>query len=92
VAALAAELSRIRPGLGREDGDDLVVAGDPALTGTTRQAEIQTYADHRIAMSFALAGLRMGGITIGDPGCVGKTYPGFWTMLAALGAGLERRA
>ena len=75
VAALATELSRIRPGLGREDGDDLVVTGDPALTGTTRQVEIQTYADHRIAMSFALAGLRMGGVTIADPGLRRQNLP-----------------
>jgi 3-phosphoshikimate 1-carboxyvinyltransferase len=43
-------------------------------------------------MSFALAGLLVGGITILDPGCVAKTYPGFWHTLAALGAGLEERA
>ena len=60
LAALAAELSRIAPGLGREDGDELVVASDPALSGTTRPTRIETYSDHRIAMSFALAGLRTG--------------------------------
>jgi len=92
VAALATELSRIVPGLGREDGDDLLVAGDPGLAGSTRPTEIRTYSDHRIAMSFALAGLRIGGITILDPGCVSKTYPGYWRMLASLGAGLQERA
>ncbi len=91
VAALAAELSRIVPGLGREDGDDLVVAADPALAGSVRPVRIETYSDHRIAMSLALAGLRLEGITILDPGCVAKTYPGFWATLAALGVGLERR-
>ncbi len=89
VAALAAELSRIAPGLGREDGDDLLVAADPALAGTTCPARIQTYADHRIAMSFALAGLMVEGITILDPDCVGKTYPGYWAALASLGVSLE---
>lgn len=92
LAALAAELSRIAPGLGREDGDDLVVASDPALSGTTRPTRIETYADHRIAMSFALAGLRIGGITILDPGCVGKTYPGYWADLASLGVRLVESA
>jgi len=92
LAALAAELSRIAPGLGWEDGDDLVVAADPALTGTMRPTRIETYADHRIAMSFALAGLRIRGITILDPGCVGKTYPGYWTDLAGLGVGLIESA
>lgn len=89
LAALAAELSRIVPGLGREDGDDLVVTADPALSGTLRPTRVETYADHRIAMSFALAGLRIDGITILDPGCVAKTYPGYWTALASLGIGFE---
>ena len=92
LAALAAELSRIAPGLGREEGDDLVVSADPALAGSLRPTRIQTYRDHRIAMSFALAGLRIGGITILDPGCVAKTYPGYWSDLAALGVGLVESA
>ena len=75
----------IRPGLGREDGDDLLVASDPGLAGRSLPTEIRTYADHRIAMSFALAGLRIGGLTILDPGCVAKTYPGYWDALASLG-------
>ena len=89
VAAVATELSRIRPGLGVEDGDDLIVAADPALAGATLPARIETYADHRIAMSFALAGLRIGGITILDPGCVAKTWPGYWRALESLGVQLE---
>ncbi|WP_245578870.1 3-phosphoshikimate 1-carboxyvinyltransferase [Inquilinus limosus] len=85
VAALATELSRIRPGLGREEGNDLIVASDPSLAGQVLPTRIETYADHRIAMSFALAGLKIGGITILDPGCVAKTYPGYWDALASLG-------
>lgn len=85
VSALATELSRIRPGLGAEDGDDLVVASDPTLAGQTRPTRIETYADHRIAMSFALAGLKIHGITILDPDCVGKTYPDYWDALASIG-------
>jgi 3-phosphoshikimate 1-carboxyvinyltransferase len=49
-----------------------------------RSARITTYNDHRIAMSLALVGLRVPGITILDPGCVGKTYPGFWEDLGRL--------
>ncbi|MBN9526046.1 MAG: 3-phosphoshikimate 1-carboxyvinyltransferase [Alphaproteobacteria bacterium] len=89
VAALATELSRIRPGLGIEDGDDLIVTADRTLAGQSLPTRIETYADHRIAMSFALAGLKIGGITILDPGCVAKTYPGYWATLAALGVALE---
>ncbi|RXT56548.1 3-phosphoshikimate 1-carboxyvinyltransferase [Bosea sp. Tri-44] len=89
VAALAQGLSRIRPGLGVEEGDDLLVASDPALAGQTLPAEIDTFADHRIAMSFALAGLKIGGITILDPGCVAKTYPDYWRALGSLGVRFE---
>ncbi|ODT81140.1 MAG: 3-phosphoshikimate 1-carboxyvinyltransferase [Pelagibacterium sp. SCN 64-44] len=90
IRAVANELNRIRPGLGTEEGDDLIVAADPhladALKGHT--ARIQTYHDHRIAMSFALAGLRIAGITILDPACTGKTYPAYWEMLEGLGVTL----
>ena len=89
VAAVASELSRIRSGLGTEDGDDLVVASDPGLRGQALPARIETYADHRIAMSFALAGLAIGGIVILDPGCAAKTFPGYWDALADLGVELR---
>ena len=90
IRALSLGLNAIRPGLAVEDGDDLVVAADPALAGQRRAAAIDTFADHRIAMSFALAGLRIGGITILDPDCVAKTYPGYWDALASLGVAFER--
>ena len=92
IAALAQGLSRIRPGLGIQDGDDLVVASDPALGGQVLPARIATFADHRIAMAFALAGLKIGGIVIEDPGCTAKTYPGYWDALAALGVQLDFEA
>ena len=85
IRALSLGLNSIRHGLAREDGDDLVVAADPTLAGQTLAAEIDTFADHRIAMSFALAGLKVHRITIQDPDCVGKTYPAYWDMLARLG-------
>ncbi|MFG2518761.1 3-phosphoshikimate 1-carboxyvinyltransferase [Streptomyces sp. NPDC048527] len=51
--------------------------------GTPAPAEITTYGDHRIAMSFAVAGLRIpGGVTFDDPGCVRKTFPGFHEAFA----------
>ena len=89
VCALATELSRIRSGLAVEDGDDLVVASDPALAGQSLPARIETYADHRIAMSLALAGLMIGGVVILDPGCAAKTFPGYWDALKGLGVRLE---
>jgi 3-phosphoshikimate 1-carboxyvinyltransferase len=84
IRALSTGLNAICPGLAREEGDDLVVASDPALAGS-HPANIDTFADHRIAMSFALAGLRLDGITILDPDCVAKTFPAYWDTLAALG-------
>jgi len=88
ISALSTELSRIRPGLAHEEGDDLVVSSDPGLVGQVLPASIETYEDHRIAMSFALAGLKIGGISILDPDCVGKTYPGYWNALRSLGVEL----
>lgn len=89
IAALSTELNRIRPGLAEEQGDDLIIHSDPALAGQTLPTRIETYSDHRIAMSFALAGLKIGGITILDPACTGKTYPGYWQALASLGVTLS---
>lgn len=43
---------------------------------------IETYHDHRMAMSLALVGLRAPGVVICDPDCTGKTYPKFWQDLA----------
>ena len=42
---------------------------------------VQTYDDHRMAMSFALAGTRATGVRINDPACVNKTYPGYFDDL-----------
>ena len=89
LAALATELSRVRPGLAVEDGDALVVRGDPALAAPAAPLRLTTYADHRMAMSLALLGLRLENILIDDPGCVAKTFPGYWDMLAGLGVELD---
>lgn len=89
INALSTELNRIQPGLAEEIGDDLIVHSDPSLAGQHLPTPIETYADHRIAMSFALAGLKIGGIVILDPACVGKTYPGYWDALRSLGVQLK---
>jgi 3-phosphoshikimate 1-carboxyvinyltransferase len=52
-----------------------------ALHGGT----VATYGDHRMAMSFALIGLRVPGVAIADPRCVEKTFPDFFARFAALG-------
>ncbi|MBW6434113.1 3-phosphoshikimate 1-carboxyvinyltransferase [Actinoplanes hulinensis] len=53
--------------------------------GAPRPTRFATYDDHRMAMSLSLIGLRAPGIEITDPGCVAKTYPGYFTDLATLG-------
>ena len=61
------------------DNDGFTVTG-----GSHQNATVQTYEDHRMAMAFALVGLTNGPITIHDPNCVGKTFPGFWDLLDEL--------
>jgi 3-phosphoshikimate 1-carboxyvinyltransferase len=91
VSALSHGLCAIAPGLAEEQGDDLLVHANPALAGQTVDALIDTHADHRIAMCFALAGLKIAGIRIQDPDCVGKTYPGYWDALGSLGVQTQRK-
>jgi 3-phosphoshikimate 1-carboxyvinyltransferase len=55
-------------------------AGAAGLHG----AIVQTYDDHRMAMSLALVGLRVPGVHVADPACVGKTFPDYWDRLAAI--------
>lgn len=63
--------------------DGLIIA--PA-SGRLHGAVISTASDHRMAMAFAIAGLRIGDVSIDDPDCVAKSNPGFWTQLRALGS------
>jgi 3-phosphoshikimate 1-carboxyvinyltransferase len=78
LSALAAELRRLGAGV-VEFADGLTITPRP-LHG----AVVQTYNDHRMAMSLALVGLRVPGVVIDNPGCVAKTYPGFFTDLEKL--------
>ncbi|MEZ4331112.1 MAG: 3-phosphoshikimate 1-carboxyvinyltransferase [Myxococcota bacterium] len=78
LAALEAELRKL--GAGAEAGPDWLRIEPRPLHG----AEIATYDDHRMAMSFALAGLRVSGVVILDPGCVSKTWPDYFETFARL--------
>jgi 3-phosphoshikimate 1-carboxyvinyltransferase len=49
-----------------------------------RPVSIRTYDDHRMAMAFALVGLRVPGVIIEDPGCVAKTFPRYFEVLESL--------
>ncbi len=89
VEALRDGLTRIRPDLASVEGDDLIVHSDPSLRGQSRPCRIDSYADHRIAMCFALAGLLVRDISIEDPMCVSKTFPAYWDVLRDLGVVVE---
>jgi 3-phosphoshikimate 1-carboxyvinyltransferase len=56
----------------------------PADIGRRKNITIETYNDHRMAMSLALPGLVLPGVTILNPECTAKTYPGYFRDLARL--------
>jgi len=64
-----------------EEPDGLTVRPVP---DAPKGARIRTYHDHRMAMAFALVGLRTPGVEIADPGVVAKSYPGYWDAIEAL--------
>ncbi len=79
IAAVVTELRR----LGIDAVED--VDGFTVQPGEPIPAVVETYDDHRMAMSFAVLGLMRPGISIADPGCVSKTFPDFWQTLELLG-------
>jgi 3-phosphoshikimate 1-carboxyvinyltransferase len=78
LAALEAELRRL--GARADAGPDSLTVYPGPLHG----AEIETYDDHRMAMSFSLAGLRVPGVIIRNPSCVSKTWPGYFDVFRVL--------
>lgn len=79
IDAVSAELTKMGVTVGTT-ADTMTVEG-----GSPHGAVIDTYDDHRIAMAFAIGGLRTPGVVIRDPGCVTKSFPTFWERLAELG-------
>lgn len=78
IAALRKELEKLGAAVEeREDGLEI-------RPGTFRGATIETYSDHRIAMSFAIAGAARGGVRVEDPACVRKSFPDFFDRLMAV--------
>ena len=78
LAAVTTELRRL--GCRVEERPDGLTVHPSAPHGGT----VATYDDHRMAMSFALIGLRVPGIRIADPGCVAKTFPDFFARFEAM--------
>jgi len=79
LAALEQELTKL--GARVASGRDWIRVEPPE---SIAPASIATYDDHRMAMAFAIAGLRAEGVVIEDPECTGKTYPGYFDDLRAL--------
>ena len=76
INAVATELTKLGARV-QEKQDSLIIEGlahDQPMHG----AEIETYNDHRIAMCFAVAGLVVPGVIIGNEKCVAKSFPDFW--------------
>ncbi len=79
-------ISAVKEGLERmgikvaEDEDKLSITG-----ASPKGAVIDSKNDHRIAMAFSLLGILVGGTTIEQAECIGKTYPDFWKILQSIG-------
>ncbi len=76
IAAPTRELRKL--GVEVEEGPDFMVIQPLGERAPQARVEIETYHDHRIAMSFGVLGSRLPGLRILDPGCVAKTYPNYW--------------
>jgi 3-phosphoshikimate 1-carboxyvinyltransferase len=81
IAAMAAELRKL--GADVEEGGDFLRIAPPAKL---RPAAIDTYDDHRMAMSFSLAALGGVRVRINDPDSVGKTFPGYFDAFGSVSA------
>ena len=91
IAAMATELRKL--GATVEEGADWLAVSPPAASSTVSPAPtfnagatIDTYDDHRMAMCFSLAALGGVPVTINDPQCVNKTFPGYFDALAEIAA------
>ncbi len=83
VTALQSELTKM--GIECEAGEDYIkVKG-----GKPKGAFINTYNDHRMVMAFAVAGVRVKGMSIESPEVVKKSFPAFWTTLETIGINIE---
>jgi 3-phosphoshikimate 1-carboxyvinyltransferase len=78
LGAVVQELSKIGIEASCSDTGMIVKGGQP------QGGAIDTYGDHRIAMSFALVGLKVPGIVIKDERCVEKSFPNYWEIFESL--------
>jgi len=83
ISAICTELQKL--GIRVEEYKD----GLTVYPGTPLAATLDSYDDHRVAMSLALIGAKIPGIVINDPGCVSKTCPSYFDLLQQLGVNVE---
>lgn len=90
ITCVADELKKLGVQVQPTD-DGMIIEGkkEPAVADTPSKEKIiiETHNDHRIAMSFAVAGLRIPGVVIKDERCVDKSFPNFWETFEGLYAG-----
>jgi 3-phosphoshikimate 1-carboxyvinyltransferase len=84
ILSVQTELKKL--GIETESTKDSLIIHPNKLTGNI---DVQTYDDHRIAMSFAIIGSNIKGIIINDPDCVKKSFPEFWDNLKNCGIGVK---
>jgi 3-phosphoshikimate 1-carboxyvinyltransferase len=82
LSAMATELRKL--GAGVEEGSDFLRISPPGKI--VPDVSIDTYDDHRMAMSFSLVALAGVPVAIRDPGCVAKTFPDYWGQYASIAA------
>jgi len=79
---MVTELAKL--GITAEERPDAMIIAGREGNSPLFGAEIDTYNDHRIAMSFAVAGLMVPGVRIREEGCVVKSFPDFWQRFELL--------
>lgn len=83
ISAICAELTKA--GIQVDEHED----GLTVYPGTPEFASLDTYEDHRVAMSLAVLGAAGAGVELNEPGCVSKTCPGFFDEIGQLGIATE---
>lgn len=83
IEALKKELRKL--GYVLRDSENSILEWDGERCEPTKDPVIKTYEDHRMAMAFAPAAIKLGTLVIADPGVVSKSYPSYWNDLKSIG-------
>lgn len=87
IEALKAELKKL--GYELQDSQDSILEWDGYMSNPEKNPIIKTYEDHRMAMAFAPASIKLGSINIEEPHVVSKSYPQYWEDLKHIGFKIE---